>query len=101
MSRRDRLREARLAEARVLYLRARSHSGIARLRARLRRHRGAWLLGSGFGAGLLAARVPVRGVLRAGSGLLRIIGMLRLPLGALIVGSGLLHERNPPAEGDA
>lgn len=101
MSRRERLRDARLAEARALYLRARAHSCTARLRARLRRHGGAWLLGSGFGAGLLAARVPVRGMLRAGSGMLRIIGMLRLPLGALIVGSGLLHERKPPAEGDA
>ena len=103
MSRRERLREARLAEARVLYLRARSQARIARLRARLRHHRGAWLLGSGFGAGLVVARVPVRGLLRAGAGVLRIIGMLRLPIGALVVASGLLHESNatPTDEGDA
>lgn len=93
MSRRQRLQQAQSCEARALYLHARCNAGIARLRMRLqRRHHGVWLLGGGFGAGLVAARIPVRRLWRVAGSAMRIIGILRVPLGALFVGSQLVHE---------
>jgi hypothetical protein len=93
MSRRERLQQARLAEARVLYLQARCNAGITGLRMRLRRHRTGWLLGGGFGMGVVVALVPVRALLRFAGSAIRTVGLLRVPLGALVVASGLAHER--------
>lgn len=92
MSRRQRLQQARLAEARVLYLHARCNAGIAGLRSRMRRHRIAWLLGGGFVAGTVAARVPVRRLLSLAGAATRIAGILRVPLGALVAGSRVPRE---------
>lgn len=100
MSRRQRLQQARLAEARVLYLHARCNAGVAGLRSRLRRHRTAWLLAGGFGAGVATAMLPGRKLLWLAGSVTRIIGVLRVPLGAL-VGSPLRQERmRPPAAAD-
>lgn len=94
MSRRRRLQQARLAEARVHYLHARCASGVAGLRARLARHRAAWLLAGGFGAGALTARVPARRLLAFAATTARLVGILRVPLLALVAALGLQqHER--------
>lgn len=96
MSRRERLQQARLAEARVLFLQARCKAGVAGLRMRLRRHRIAWLLGGGFSAGVAAALIPARRLLRLAGSAARIVGILRVPLGALVVGSRLAQDRSHP-----
>lgn len=93
MSRRQRLQQTRLAEARVLYLHARCNAGIAGLRTRLRRHRSAWLLAGGFGAGVATAMLPLRRLLRLAGSAARIAGILRVPLGALVVGGWQQRER--------
>lgn len=93
MTRRQRLQQARLAEARVLYLHARCNAGIAGLRRRLGRHRSAWLVAGGVGAGLATAMLPVRRLLRLAGSALRIVGMLRVPIGALIIGGWQQRER--------
>jgi hypothetical protein len=96
MIRRQRLQQARLAEARVLYLHARCNAGLAGLRSRLRRHRAAWLLAGGFGAGVATAMLPGRRLLALAGATARIIGILRVPLGALVAGSRLRPEHARP-----
>jgi hypothetical protein len=93
MSRRERLQQARLAEARVLYLQARCNAGITGLRMRLRRHRTAWLLAGGFGAGAAVALLPARRLLRLAGSAVRTVGLLRVPLGALVVATGIAQDR--------
>lgn len=96
MTRRQRLQQARLAEARVLYLHARCNAGMAGLRSRLRRHRAAWLLAGGFGAGLATAMLPARRLLRLAGSAARIAGILRVPLVALLASGWQQHERAQP-----
>lgn len=93
MTRRQRLQQARLAEARALYLHARCNAGIAGLRTRLRRHRSAWLVAGGFGTGLATAMLPIRSLFRFAGSAVRIAGILRVPLGALIIGGWQQRER--------
>ena len=87
MSRRQRLQQARLAEARALYLHARCDAGLAGLRQRLRRYRGAWLTAAGFASGMLAARLPGRRLLMLAGTVMRLAGFLRVPISALLIGS--------------
>jgi|SRR5690606_5561244 len=90
MTRRQRLQEARLAEARLLYLHARTDAGIARLRMRLGRHRVAWVLAGGFGAGVVAGVLRRSSLLWLAVSATRIIGFVRLPFGML---ARVRHER--------
>jgi hypothetical protein len=76
----------------MLYLQARCNAGIAGLRLRLRHHRTAWLLAGGFGAGVATAVLPGRKLLWLAGVAARIIGMLRVPLVALVAGSRLQHD---------
>jgi hypothetical protein len=100
MSLLTRRKDVERAERRLLLAQAgwreRSHA----LRAQFEKHRAAWLLGGGFAGGFLAGLLPLRGIARAGSLVVSIVGMaLRTPLTALLAEQ--LQKRTRATQDDA
>lgn len=92
MSRRERRRAVERAERALDRERLRWRSCALVIRARFERHRAAWLIGGGFGAGFVAGLLPWR----AGANLGRLAIsasslLLRSPLGASLLQSA--HRR--------
>lgn len=95
----SRRRDAALAEQRLLLARRDWRRQTRALRANIARHRGPWIVGAGFGGGVLAAWLPLRGVGRAVRALARVISFsLRTPLAALLAES-LSRKSQAPGAG--
>jgi uncharacterized protein (DUF2062 family) len=95
----SRRRAAELAEHRLLLARSDWNRQTRSLRANVARHRGLWIVGAGFGSGVLAAWLPLRGVGRALRALASVVSFsLRTPLAALFAES-LTHKPGTPTSG--
>lgn len=107
MSLLERRRAAARAAGELQSARSRFHVRARALREHFARHPQAWLLGGGFGAGLLAGLLPLRAAantwqLLNGAATLA----LRSPLGAMLIQAATRHierrqEPTDPAGADA
>jgi hypothetical protein len=88
-----RRRDAALAEQQLLLARHGWYRQAHALSAGISRLSGVWIIGGGFACGLLAARVPLRGIGRAMRLLVSAASFaLRSPLAALVA-EAFVHKR--------
>lgn len=93
MSRSARLRDVAVAEHRLALERERWDSDLRKLRARIDRHRLAWIIGAGVAGGFAAGWLPRSEFLRAARVASDALSLaLRAPIGQLVVEG--LRRRN-------
>lgn len=89
-------RAAAAAEGRCRHERSGLDRALARLHARTRRHAPGWMLGGGFAAGAVAARLPLAALLRVARFVAdAALFVRRLPIGPSANGAAAAQE--PPA----
>ncbi len=82
------------AQENLLLTRARYHEQTRTLEVLIRRHRVVCLIGAGFGAGLIAGRLPIARLLRSATSLFSLgTSILRTPLGAMALGAFVAKEQ--------
>lgn len=101
MSLLERRRAAARAERELQSARDRWGSRTQVLRERVARHREAWLLGGGFGAGFVAGLLPLRGMASAWRLLNGAAALaLRSPLGAMLIQAATRRIERRPDDAD-
>lgn len=88
----ERRRAVRRAERELEFERARWHARTRVLREHYVHHREAWLLGGGFGAGVIASLLPLRAGARLGRAITSMATLLlRSPIQALLLEAARRH----------